>query len=164
MAIAKNTAPLQSSISLEEGEVIEDGDSIASSREPSLKDEPLSSPKPVTTSNRPPTVAQLGQTHGGPPSATEVVRAGAVNSTVDIKMEVSEVNPAVSSGRISDINEADLERAKSLVLDLLGWGVPPEYLVDHGVSPQVIYKIFTDLNLRLPSNLILPQATLPKEQ
>ena len=51
------------------------------------------------------------------------------------------------------VSDEELDLAKSIVLDLLGWGVPPEYLVDCGVSSQVIYKIFTDLHLRLPQNL-----------
>ncbi|TFK32259.1 hypothetical protein BDQ12DRAFT_728814 [Crucibulum laeve] len=50
----------------------------------------------------------------------------------------------------------ELDRAKSLVLDLLGWGVEPEYLVYCGVSQPAIYKIFTDLRLRLPTNLDYP--------
>ncbi|THU90362.1 hypothetical protein K435DRAFT_864383 [Dendrothele bispora CBS 962.96] len=48
-----------------------------------------------------------------------------------------------------------LEHAKDIVLDLLGWGVEPEYLVHIGVSSRTIYRIFTDLNLRLPRNLAL---------
>jgi hypothetical protein len=51
------------------------------------------------------------------------------------------------------VSYEELEYAKSLVLDLLGWGVSPEYLVDAGVSPQIIFKIFTDLRLRLPYNM-----------
>ncbi|KAJ6612277.1 hypothetical protein B0H10DRAFT_2053070 [Mycena sp. CBHHK59/15] len=47
----------------------------------------------------------------------------------------------------------ELDSAKSIVLDLLGWGVEPEYLVECGVSAAVIYRIFTDLRLRLPRNL-----------
>ncbi|KAF8417902.1 hypothetical protein L210DRAFT_987708 [Boletus edulis BED1] len=45
-----------------------------------------------------------------------------------------------------------LDRAKSLVLDLLGWDVTLEYLVERGLSSAAIYAIFTDLRLRLPSN------------
>lgn len=51
------------------------------------------------------------------------------------------------------VTHEELDRAKSLVLDLLGWGVTPEYLIEYGVSQQIIVKIFTDLNLRLPANL-----------
>jgi hypothetical protein len=51
------------------------------------------------------------------------------------------------------VSEEELDLAKSIVLDLLGWGVEPEYLIECGVSSQAIYKIFTDLHLRLPNNL-----------
>ena len=55
----------------------------------------------------------------------------------------------------SIVTESQIDDAKSLVLDLLGWGVDPEYLVTSGVHPELIYRIFTDLNLRLPTNLVL---------
>ncbi|KAF4613203.1 hypothetical protein D9613_010954 [Agrocybe pediades] len=51
----------------------------------------------------------------------------------------------------------DLAAAKEIVLDLLGWGVKAEDLVSSGVSPEAIYRIFTDLNLRLPGNLQLTE-------
>ncbi|KAF8241144.1 hypothetical protein L208DRAFT_1383604 [Tricholoma matsutake] len=51
------------------------------------------------------------------------------------------------------MSDEELDLAKSIVLDLLGWGVAPEYLIECGVSSQAIYKIFTDLHLRLPTNL-----------
>ena len=51
------------------------------------------------------------------------------------------------------VTEDELDRAKSVMLDLLGWGVTPEYLVDHSVSPGALVRIFGDLNLRLPTNL-----------
>jgi hypothetical protein len=47
----------------------------------------------------------------------------------------------------------ELYQAKILVLDLLGWGVDAEYLVTSGVSPAVIFRVFTDLNLQLPTNI-----------
>ena len=43
--------------------------------------------------------------------------------------------------------------AKDTILDLLGWGVPPEYLVDSGLSREIIFYVFVELNLRLPKNL-----------
>ncbi|KIM73519.1 hypothetical protein PILCRDRAFT_15173 [Piloderma croceum F 1598] len=46
-----------------------------------------------------------------------------------------------------------LDQAKDIVLDLLGWGVTPEYLVDCGVSSRALYRIFGDLRLRLPKNI-----------
>lgn len=42
---------------------------------------------------------------------------------------------------------------KELVLDLLGWGVSPEYLVDCGLTRESVFYSFTELNLRLPNNL-----------
>ena len=51
------------------------------------------------------------------------------------------------------MSDEDLEWAKSVVLDLLGPGVSGEYLVEYGVSPSAIHRIFTDLHPRLPVNL-----------
>ncbi|KAF8610324.1 hypothetical protein BDV93DRAFT_13155 [Ceratobasidium sp. AG-I] len=48
---------------------------------------------------------------------------------------------------------ADLDEAKRLILDLLGLGVKPEYLVDCGISPQCLAVCFYELNLRFPLNL-----------
>jgi len=38
-----------------------------------------------------------------------------------------------------------------MILDLLGVGVPPEYLVQCGLSRELIYFTFTELRLRLPA-------------
>ncbi|KAJ7746608.1 hypothetical protein B0H16DRAFT_1556415 [Mycena metata] len=54
---------------------------------------------------------------------------------------------------LREMTPQDLDLAKDIVLDLLGWGVDPEYLVDCGVSAATIHRIFTDLKLRLPQNL-----------
>ncbi|KAH9851530.1 hypothetical protein C2E23DRAFT_732716 [Lenzites betulinus] len=51
------------------------------------------------------------------------------------------------------MTQAQYETAKDIVLDLLGWGVPPEYLVGCGLSREIVYYVFIELNLRLPSNL-----------
>ncbi|KAI6027504.1 hypothetical protein BKA83DRAFT_14431 [Pisolithus microcarpus] len=51
------------------------------------------------------------------------------------------------------MTQQEYDTAKDVVLDLLGWGVPPEYLVEHGISRYIIYYVFTELNLRLPDNL-----------
>ncbi|KAJ3511812.1 hypothetical protein NLJ89_g3888 [Agrocybe chaxingu] len=53
------------------------------------------------------------------------------------------------------VSQDELDEAKSLILDLLGWGVAPEYLVETGLTPAVVFRVFTDLNLRLPDNLEL---------
>lgn len=51
------------------------------------------------------------------------------------------------------VTEDQYNTAKDIVLDLLGWGVPPEYLVDCGLSRHVVFYVFTELNLRMPTNL-----------
>lgn len=47
----------------------------------------------------------------------------------------------------------EYDAAKDIVLDLLGWGVPPQYLVSCGLSNELVFYVFTDLRLRLPPNL-----------
>jgi hypothetical protein len=51
------------------------------------------------------------------------------------------------------VTEKQYEAAKDIVLDLLGWGVEPEYIAETGVSREIIFYVFTDLHLRLPHNL-----------
>lgn len=45
------------------------------------------------------------------------------------------------------------EEPPSCGQDILGYGVPPEYLIDCELSNAMIYYVFSELNLRLPSNL-----------
>jgi hypothetical protein len=51
------------------------------------------------------------------------------------------------------VNQAQYDTAKNIILDLLGWGVEPDYLLDCGLSREIVYYTFSELNLRLPSNL-----------
>lgn len=51
------------------------------------------------------------------------------------------------------VTQAQYDVAKDIILDLLGWGVPPEYLVSCGASREIVYYVFIELNLRLPNNL-----------
>lgn len=51
------------------------------------------------------------------------------------------------------MTDEQLHHAKVLVLDLLGWGVTPEYLLQRGVSHALLYTVFTDLRLRLPEKI-----------
>lgn len=48
------------------------------------------------------------------------------------------------------MTQEQYDRSKQMVLDLLGWGVPPEYLMECGVTRELIYFTFTELRLRLP--------------
>ena len=46
----------------------------------------------------------------------------------------------------------EYDTAKDIILDLLGWGVPPEFLVDCGLTKALVFYVFSELNLRLPDN------------
>ena len=48
------------------------------------------------------------------------------------------------------VTQDQYNTAKDIVLDLLGWGVPPEYLIECGLSRHVVFYVFSELNLRLP--------------
>lgn len=50
------------------------------------------------------------------------------------------------------MNQQQYDTAKDIILDLLGWGVPPEYLVHCGLSREIVYYVFTELRLRLPAD------------
>ncbi|EKM51972.1 uncharacterized protein PHACADRAFT_199476 [Phanerochaete carnosa HHB-10118-sp] len=64
------------------------------------------------------------------------------------------------------MTQAQYDTAKDIVLDLLGWGVPPDYLVNCGLSREIIYYVFIELNLCLPANLDtsgLPPPLFPSQ-
>lgn len=52
------------------------------------------------------------------------------------------------------MTQRQYDTVKEVILDILGYGVPPEYLIDYGISKETIYYVFTELNLRLPSNIV----------
>jgi len=51
------------------------------------------------------------------------------------------------------VTQPEYDTAKDIILDLLGWGVHPEYLVDCGLTREIVFHVFHELNLRLPQNL-----------
>ncbi|PFH54117.1 hypothetical protein AMATHDRAFT_890 [Amanita thiersii Skay4041] len=51
------------------------------------------------------------------------------------------------------MSQEQYDLSKDIILDLLGWGISPEYLVDCGLSREVVFYVFGELNLRLPHNL-----------
>ncbi len=53
---------------------------------------------------------------------------------------------------MSTVTQTQYDTCKDVILDLLGWGVPTDYLMSCGLSREVIYFVFTELNLRLPPN------------
>ena len=48
------------------------------------------------------------------------------------------------------VNQEQYDTTKDIILDLLGWGVPPTYFIDCGVSREAIYYVFSELNLAFP--------------
>lgn len=54
----------------------------------------------------------------------------------------------------------ELNQAKVLILDLLGWGLSPENLVEAGISKQCLVPCLRELKLRLPSNIDLSDVIL----
>jgi hypothetical protein len=46
------------------------------------------------------------------------------------------------------VTPQEFSEAKMIILDLLGWGVPSEYLLRCGLAPKSLYYAFTELNLR----------------
>ncbi|KAG0700020.1 hypothetical protein DFH29DRAFT_934199 [Suillus ampliporus] len=67
--------------------------------------------------------------------------------TSTYKLDPDHVRPGLA------MTEDQYNTAKDIVLDLLGWGVPPSYLIDCGLSRHVVFYVFTELNLRMPTNL-----------
>ncbi|OCH90903.1 hypothetical protein OBBRIDRAFT_792815 [Obba rivulosa] len=68
-------------------------------------------------------------------------------TVLPLVLDANHVRPGLT------MTQEEYDAAKDIVLDLLGWGVPPEYLVNCGLSREIVYYVFVELNLRLPSNL-----------
>jgi hypothetical protein len=52
----------------------------------------------------------------------------------------------------SSVTQAEYDTVKDIILDLLGWGIPFNYLIESGISKAVLYYVFSELNLRLPDD------------
>ncbi|KAF9046614.1 hypothetical protein BJ165DRAFT_1404036 [Panaeolus papilionaceus] len=48
------------------------------------------------------------------------------------------------------LSQEDYDTVKDIILDLLGWGVPPTAIMESGVSREVMFYVFNELNLWLP--------------
>lgn len=47
-----------------------------------------------------------------------------------------------------------------LILDLLGWGVSPDYMLQRGISHELVCSVFNELRLRLPENIAADYAVI----
>ncbi|KAF9485787.1 hypothetical protein BDN70DRAFT_916639 [Pholiota conissans] len=61
-------------------------------------------------------------------------------------VDAEHVRPGLS------LNQTEYDTVKDVILDLLGWGVSFDYLVQSGISKTLLYYVFSELNLRLPDN------------
>jgi len=48
------------------------------------------------------------------------------------------------------VTQHQYDTLKFVILDLLGWGVPPTDLLNSGVSREAVFYVFSELNLALP--------------
>lgn len=51
------------------------------------------------------------------------------------------------------VSDAEIFEAKVVILDILGWGVPAQYLLDCGISELAIVVCLSELKLRIPKDL-----------
>ncbi|KAH9969527.1 hypothetical protein BC827DRAFT_1160574 [Russula dissimulans] len=96
------------------------------------------------------TPARLPSIEGQPPalSARPPLSESFRLETPNYVLDPDHVRPGLT------LTQKQYDTAKGVILDILGYGVPPEYLIDCGISKEIIYYVFTELNLRLPSNLV----------
>ncbi|KAF8133762.1 hypothetical protein EV363DRAFT_1448437 [Boletus edulis] len=90
--------------------------------------------------------------HAGAPAASPLEPSDA-QAWQPARLEPIVLETSTYQLDVNHLTQAQYNTAKDIVLDLLGWGVPPEYLLECGLSRHVIFYVFSELNLRLPSNL-----------
>ncbi|KAJ7147043.1 hypothetical protein C8R43DRAFT_1011618 [Mycena crocata] len=125
---------------------LEDAGQTREEGEISDSEDALSKPVPKSELDTPTVVKVESPTHNlldrirDPPQPASV-------SLGEHFIDADHVRPGLS------LNQDQYDTAKDIVLDLLGWGVPPEFLVDCNLSREIVYYVFSELNLRLPHNL-----------
>ncbi|KAJ2929758.1 hypothetical protein H1R20_g7323, partial [Candolleomyces eurysporus] len=92
---------------------------------------------PKVLPSMPESLKPLSERISSPPTA----------STSSRSIHAGQVRPNVP------MDQSKYDTAKDLFLELLGWGVKPEYFIEAGVTRELIYYAFTELNLQLPENL-----------
>ncbi|THH07418.1 hypothetical protein EW145_g3394 [Phellinidium pouzarii] len=88
-----------------------------------------------------------GPDNGSIPPASASVES--INANLSAKPPNMQQN-----AEVKEMTAEQLHHAKVLVLDLLGWGVPPDYILRRGVSYKLLKIVFTDLRLRLPDGIV----------
>ncbi|KAK7469312.1 hypothetical protein VKT23_003795 [Stygiomarasmius scandens] len=168
------SSPLQPSADTESGQAREEGE-ISDSEDPAAK-----SNSPTSSSHRPQTVPSVEDRStsvysSSPRQVVLKIESPQPQPTLLDRISDTSAQPRPSStSTLTDdgnfvqrsyfidadhvrpgleMNQEQYDTAKDIVLDLLGWAVPPEYLVDCGLSREIVFYVFSELNLRLPDNL-----------
>jgi len=130
--------------------------------------QPLESTKIETFPPRPPSRMEAPTASPSEPSDAQAWQPASLEpfmlETSTYRLDANHVRPGLSSSSsvphrspslltLLLVTQDQYNTAKDIVLDLLGWGVPPEYLLECGLSRHAVFYVFSELNLRLPSNL-----------
>jgi len=105
-------------------------------------------------SSRPPTPPPAESTSARSKETGPTTRELSSQEAVKEEEDASERSSWIAETQLPKLSDDELNNAKLLILDLLGWGVPPEYILERGVSHQLLYTVFTDLRLRLPDPIV----------
>ncbi|CAA7262930.1 unnamed protein product [Cyclocybe aegerita] len=180
VAKERTTPPHTSDIAREEGEISEEEEPPPISKSPTpqtkrstsvtsflqMTPEPRPEPKPSIDDTLPSIKPASCK------STTPVLQLhpALVDRTSDLApspLDVIENRPAISMAELSQgapalgpdcvrpglhLTQDEYDTVKDIILDLLGWGVPPDYLIECGLSQAVIYYVFSELNLSLPES------------
>ncbi|KAJ7095792.1 hypothetical protein B0H15DRAFT_71624 [Mycena belliarum] len=139
--VAMPSVPLKTSHpDSEDGQLREEGE-ISDSEDSPSKPPSKPPPDPTAVKVESPTHNHLSDRISHPGPSPIPVSLG------ECIIDPDHVRPGLS------MNQDQYDTAKDIILDLLGWGVPPDYLVDCNLSREVVYYVFSELKLRLPSNL-----------
>ncbi|KDR82920.1 hypothetical protein GALMADRAFT_858991 [Galerina marginata CBS 339.88] len=114
---------------------------------------PRKIPTPEMQFSRPPALTLMDRISDPFP---DVHMLETMEEPLDAPMEELESQlslPPVGPDRVRpglDLNQEEYDTIKDIILDLLGWAVPFEYLVECGLSKEVVYYVFNELDLRIP--------------
>ncbi|KAL7418078.1 hypothetical protein BDY24DRAFT_9322 [Mrakia frigida] len=113
----------------------------------------LSIPPPTPAEPRfpPPSSAFLEAVNAGPVKIYKNKKGKASASMNDKASEKSD--PVAEGAAMLRTTEENYGESRMLLLELLSWGVSPEYLVKSGLSREAVLVLFSDLKIRLPTNL-----------
>ncbi|KAF9524288.1 hypothetical protein CPB83DRAFT_618976 [Crepidotus variabilis] len=153
-------APPGRDISLEEGEISDDEPVVtplrSARKQPTPPRKVFSSPRPISPEPR--VLAEARQLvrssstrsssspEAGPSrQSSNHVKTSSEHPTARIPTHSPQfVRPNVN------LTQNEYDAVKDVVLDLLGWGVPPIHFVECGVSREALFYVFSELNLALP--------------